>query len=283
MRMSRFASSRVAPALPGEWPAWVTGGHRRRQDPLTRLACSVVAEILQQGDPLPDQSAIVVSTSYGSVDSAWRFVSGIAEFGDAGASPTPFTTSVHNSCAGAIGEILGLHGPAVTLSQGCTGGIAALRWATLMLEAERAPAVLLVVGDRHTPWSRDMVRSLSDGHWSIADGVAAALIEPGEGPGRELRLERHAANLVADGGAIMPADDLVLAAAAAGSRRLIAPADLGGWWPCCLLAALPWHYQGAIQLREIEAGVCSEAWLGPLADGQLPPTPVDSGAAPRGA
>jgi hypothetical protein len=228
----------------------------------------VVDAVLCPGQPLPDGTAIVVSTSYGSVDSTWRFVSGIADYGDANASPTPFTTSVHNSCAGALGELLGVHGPAVTLSQGCTGSIAALRWATLMLEAERAPAVLIVVGDRHTPWSRDMVTALSGSRWPVADGVAAALIETGPGPGRALQLGRHPAKTVVDGGAILPEDESVLAQAANGLNRVIAPDALGGWWPCCLLAALPWHHVGAIQLREIEAGQCCEAWLGPL-DGPL--------------
>jgi hypothetical protein len=262
MRMSRYACWRHAPE-PAPWPEWVPAGQRRRQDPLTRHACAAVDRLLLRSEPLPAATAVVVSTSYGAVDSTWKFVSGIATFGDAGASPTPFTTSVHNSCAGALGELLGLHGPSTTLSQGSTGGIAALRWAMLMLEAGRAPAVLVVVADCHNQWSRDMVTALSGCPWPVSDGAAAALIEPGPGPGRELRLGRHAAARVLDGGAQLPADELLLAERAAGMARASAPALLAGWWPCCLLAALPWQQEGALQLREVEAGLCCEAWLGP--------------------
>lgn len=264
MRVSRYASTRRAAVEPAGWPEWVPGNQRRRQDPLTRMACALVDTLLSQGPSLPDETAVVVSTSYGSVDSTWRFVSGIAEFGDAGASPTPFTTSVHNSCAGALGEFLGLHGPAATLSQGSTGGISALRWASLMLASERAPAVLIVVGDRHTTWSHNMVTGLSGSQWPIADGAAAVLVEPGAGPGRVLRLGRYPADLVVDGGALLDADEQQLACASDGSRRLLAPVELGGWWPCCMLAALPWQQDGSLQLREIEAGYACEAWLGPL-------------------
>ncbi len=175
--------------------------------------------------------------------------------------------------------MLGLHGPATTLSQGSTGSIAALRWAMLMLEAGRAPAVLVVVADCHNQWSRDMVTALSGSPWPVSDGAAAALIEPGPGPGRELRLGRHAAPMVLDGGAQLPADELLLAELACGKTRAIAPALLAGWWPCCLLAALPWQQEGALQLREIESGLRSEAWLGPQLGGQ---PAVASGAPSNG-
>ncbi len=265
MRMSRFAALQRAPEPP-PWPEWVPAGQRRRQDPLTRQASAAVAGLLVPGERLPPGTAVVVSTSYGAVDSTWRFVSGIGEFGDAGASPTPFTTSVHNSCAGALGELLGLHGPATTLSQGSTGGIAALRWAALMLAAGRAPAVLVVAADRHNQWSSDMVTALSGSRWPVSDGAAVALIEAGAGTGRELRLGCHPAPRVLDGGAQLAGDEELLAGRAAGLARLVAPELLAGWWPCCMLAALPWRQEGALQLREAEAGLCCEAWLGPLND-----------------
>jgi hypothetical protein len=281
MRMSRYACWRHGDE-PAPWPEWVPAGQRRRQDPLTRQACAAVDLLLGRDERLPAATAVVVSTSYGAVDSTLRFVSGIAEFGDAGASPTPFTTSVHNSCAGALGEMLGLHGPSTTLSQGSTGGIAALRWAMLMLEAGRAPAVLVVVADRHNQWSHDMVAALSGSRWPVSDGAAAALIEAGTGPGRELRLGRHAALQVLDGGAQLADDELLLAERAAGMTRTIAPALLAGWWPCCLLAALPWRQEGALQLREVEAGLCCEAWLGPHQGDQPDRSAAASGAPSSG-
>jgi hypothetical protein len=263
MRLTRYAA--IHREASPEWPSWVPPATRRRLDPLNRLACSVVDRLIAQGDALHPDTAVVVANSYGSVESTLRFIGSISGFGDDGASPTPFTTSVHNSSAGALGELLGLHGPSTTISQGGTGGVAALRWAWLMLAAARAPAVLAVVGDRHVDWSRDIVGRLSASPWAIADGAAACLLEPGPGPGREVRLGRHPAPRALDGGALLAVDERQLAALARGQARLRAPDTLGGWWPCCALAALPWHDPEPVQLREIEHGHLLEAWLGPRA------------------
>jgi len=243
--------------------AWVPTAQRRRLDPLTRSA-TLAVDSLAGGKPSwsPD-TALVVSTSYGAVESTHRFALSMAAYGDRGASPSPFTASVHNSCAGALGEMLGLHGPCTTLSQGGTGTLAALRWAMLILDAGRAPAALVVVGDQHNDWSRRIVGELAACRWPIGDGVAALLIERGPGAGRELRWGEHDAPHQIDGGALLAADDARLAAAA-GGRRTCAADRLGAWWPCCLAAALPasWDEPSAIQLREAEGGQLLAAWLG---------------------
>lgn len=266
MRLTRHAIAIPGHAEHGDaWPAWVGAGQRRRQDPLVRAACAAVERLLAQGPALPGDTAVVTATAYGAVESTFRFAQSIAGYGDGGASPTPFTTSVHNSCAGALGEFLHLHGPSTTVSQGGTSTIAALRWATLMLAAGRAPAVLLVAGERHNDWSREVVGALSHAAWPIGDGVVACVIEPGDGPGRALRLGAHPAALQLDGGTPDPADEGLLAEAAQGRVRRSAPARFGSWWPTATLAALDWNGDGAVALVEAEAGRVERAWLGPLA------------------
>ena len=265
MRLTRHAIAIPGHAVHGDaWPTWVNAGQRRRQDPLVRAACAAVERLLAQGPALPGDTAVVTATAYGAVESTFRFAQSIAGYGDAGASPTPFTTSVHNSCAGALGEFLHLHGPSTTVSQGCLSTIAALRWATLMLAAGRAPAVLLVAGERHNDWSRGVVSALSSSRWPIGDGVVACVIEPGDGPGRELRMSAHPAALQIDGGTPDPVDEGLLAASAAGRTRRCAPVHLGAWWPTATLAALDWTADGAVTLAEAEAGRLEQAWLGPL-------------------
>jgi hypothetical protein len=246
----------------------VPAAARRRIDPLCRTATVAVGRLLGAARPGPD-TALVLSTSYGAVESTFKFVGSIAAYGDEGASPTPFTTSVHNSCAGALGEYLGLHGPATTLSQGGLGTIAALRWAAMTLAAGRAPEALVVIGDRHNDWSRNVVTALAGARWPIGDGVVACRLAPGPGEGRELRFGRHPAAEAIDGGSPLAADEAALAARAAGQRRTVAPDALGRWWPCC--TALPlverWRDAAAIALREAEDGALDEAWLGPWGAG----------------
>jgi hypothetical protein len=268
MRLTRYAC--IHNDQPQAWPSWVPAAQRRRLDVINRLACAVVDGMVEGKPAFDPDTALVVANSYGSVDSTLRFMTSMSGFGDGAASPTPFTTSVHNSTAGVLGELLGLHGPTTTISQGGTGGLAALRWAHLILSAGRAPAVLVVVGDKHVDWSRGVVGRLSGSPWRIGDGAAACLLEPGDGPGREVKLGHHSAGLCLDGGGVLARDERLLEKSAEGNPRTRAPDTLGSWWPCCMLAALPWNEPVALQLREVEHGHMLEVWLGP-------PVAADSG------
>lgn len=257
MRLTRHAAVRDLPGA-DPWPEWVPATARRRVDPLTRLACAAVARLLDGGAPLDPATAVVVATSYGSIEATLRFIASVREFGDAGASPTPFTASVHNACAGALGELLGLRGAVTTISQGGTATLAALRWAGLLLAAARAPAVLLVAGDRHTPWSVPITAALSRARWPIGGGVAAWLLEAGDdGPGRVVRSGRGPAARALAGAALTAVD-----AALVGPAPCAADA-LGAWWPTCLPCALDFADPSAVQACEAEGGMRIEAWVGP--------------------
>ena len=240
-------------------PDWIGAGAWRRLDPLTRLACVTVAD-LREHLHAGDQVALCCATSYGAIASTITFVDSIATYGDAGASPTPFTTSVHNGTAGALGELLQLTGPSATLSQGSTSCLAALRWAEMQLQAGRAEQVLVIAGECHNEWSEATVAALTPTEWPIASGVAAALL--GNNGARELRSGEHPATQCLDGGGIASAEGR-LAAAAIDQQRLRAPDVLGGWWPSCLLAALDRVNQAACQLRERDGGTALSYWLGP--------------------
>ena len=256
MRLTRHAAVRDLPGA-DPWPEWVPATARRRVDPLTRLACAAVEGVLAGRAPLDAQTAVVVATSYGSVEATLRFIASVREFGDAGASPTPFTASVHNACAGALGELLGLHGAVTTISQGGTATLAALRWAGLLLAAARAPAVLLVAGDRHTSWSIPVTAALSGARWPIGGGVAAWLLEAGEdGPGRVVRSGRGPAARALAGAALTAVDTALIGTAPCAADVL------GAWWPTCLPCAVDLDDPSAVQLSEAEGGARIEAWLG---------------------
>lgn len=248
MRLSRYARAIPGHATEGDaWPSWVSAGARRRFDPLTRLACAAVDRLLQQGGELPPDTAVLVATSYGAVESTFKFAQSISAYGDAGGSPTPFTTSVHNSCAAAIGELLRLRGPTTTISQGATGPLAALRFAHRLVETGRAPAALVLAGERHNDWSRRVVAQLSGARWPIGDGMVGCVVEAGDGPGRTLSWDRATSGRCLTGGPLTDEEIRLL-----GSDPLVAADRLGVWWPGCGLAGLDWSRDGALLLREIE-------------------------------
>ncbi len=251
---------------PEAWPAWVPAGHRRRSDALLRSAAHVVELLYHDGWTPDPATALVVSTSYGAVDATWRFGVSMATHGDAHASPTPFTHSVHNSCAGTINELLGFHTGSTTLSQGQHGTHAALRWAQCMLQSGRAQTVLALIGDRHNPWSRSMVEHLAGVPWPIGDGMVGCVLTKNSGPGRRVQ---HAASpaeldqppaptptpLQVESGTVNPVDEVLLAAWP-GERRQAAVA-LQQWWPASALAAVDpelWQSPRPLRLAEVEDG-----------------------------
>jgi hypothetical protein len=251
------------------WPDWISSGQRRRADPLTRSASLAVDTLLTQGWKPDSQTALVVSTSYGAVEATCRFGTSIANFGDAGASPSPFTSSVHNSPAGALGEALSIHGPCTTISQGQHGCTAALRWATMMLAAKRAPNVLLVIGDRHNAWSTQVVRSLSQASWPIGDGVVALVLHADDQrPGRTLSWTPAPTQaLHIEAGALSDADRAGLAAWS-GAHRCAADL-LGRWWPNAALAGVDrelWHSDTPLRVAEVEHGRLETCWFAGWSD-----------------
>jgi 3-oxoacyl-[acyl-carrier-protein] synthase II len=141
-------------------PDWVPAAARRRLDANQRLAVLAVAAAIA-GHTLPPATAVIVASAYGNVDASWRFAVSLAEHGDHAGSPTPFTTSVHNAVAGCLAALLQLQGPTSTLSDGDGSAEAARDLAQAWLTSGRAPAVLLVLGDRHNPWSRRVLETLA--------------------------------------------------------------------------------------------------------------------------
>ncbi len=262
MRLSRFARTIAGHETDTDaWPSWVPNGSRRRLDPLVRLATAAVDRIYSQGPALPDYTAVIFATSYGAVESTLKFANSIKTYGDAGGSPTPFTTSVHNSCAAAIGELRSLRGPTTTISHGAASPLIAVRFAMQLVDTQRAPAALVIAGERHNDWSRNVVTTLTGSQWPVSDGLTAMLIEPDVGPGREIKYGHHKADITLHGGALTPRDQQILDEKF--STNQCAPTLLNAWWPGCALAALDWINQQSYNIAEIEDGRLDQCWLGP--------------------
>lgn len=262
----RIADCRRCIGQPQAWPTWVGTSHRRRADPLLRVAATAVDDLIRGGWHRDAETGLVVATSYGAVDATWRFGTSILAFGDDQASPTPFTNSVHNSIAGTLGETLGLHGPSTTISQGQHGTCAALRWARLMLNAGRATTVLVVIGDCHNDWSRRVVGDLIAHRHAVGDGVVALLCHADpHGPGRLVSDDPPPADAIqVDAGSIAEADDVLLAGWP-GERRSSAGA-LHAWWPCAALAQVDqelWRSSRPLRIAEAEDDRLETVHLGP--------------------
>ncbi len=60
---------------------------------------------------------IVLSTAFGPHSTTFSFIDDILDYGDANASPTKFSNSVHNAAASYVSSVLGSRGPTLTLAQ----------------------------------------------------------------------------------------------------------------------------------------------------------------------
>ncbi len=245
-------------------PAWLSPAQARRLDPLASLVVAAVDGLPRGG--LAEETAVVVGSAWGSVHSTVNFVDGMATWGDGGGSPAAFTTSVHHHSASSLCEILGLHGPVATISCGGTSGLTALRWAKLMLDQGRAPAVLVVAADLPSPWSRRIVESLSACPFAVGGGATALLLTSG-GSGRTMRVapQRSAASdvICVDGGGSTPAEERLLLRRG-GARRTRAVDQHGVWWPTAALSAVPWNSPESILVREHGDGIFLEFLLDPM-------------------
>ena len=87
-------------------------------------------------------TGLIVCSGYGSAKTTFSFLDSIIDYGDACASPTLFSNSVHNAAAGHISILLGLEGPCSTVSQFemsvPSGLLSAIQW----LKEERVKQVL---------------------------------------------------------------------------------------------------------------------------------------------
>jgi 3-oxoacyl-[acyl-carrier-protein] synthase II len=122
------------------------------------------------GDPRP-RIGVVLGTAFGCFLTNASYQHRFAEGGPAVASPRLFAATVSNAAAGELAIAYRLGGPAVTLTAGSVGGLAAVGHALDLLHTRQAD--VLVAG------GMDAVDTALD-RW-IADGGLAAASPLGEG------------------------------------------------------------------------------------------------------
>jgi 3-oxoacyl-[acyl-carrier-protein] synthase II len=116
----------------------------RHKDRASRLALRATRRALR-GLTLPAaDTAVIVSSNLGNLDTVCDFVDTIAKETVTGLSPmrVPHMSSNVTACWLALDH--GLHGPNITLCSGTTSGLDAIFWATTLLSANRARTALVI-------------------------------------------------------------------------------------------------------------------------------------------
>lgn len=160
----------------------------RYKDRATQLGlCMAVAALTDaglldgSGSTVPgDRVGVVVSTNLGNADTVCRAVETIAKEGTAGLSPMDTPNASSNITASETAIRFGLRGPNLTVCNGVTSGLDAVRWARLMLRSGRADHMLVLGVEPDNP----VTRRLMDG--PVVDG-GAGLVLSRAGEGRAAR------------------------------------------------------------------------------------------------
>jgi 3-oxoacyl-[acyl-carrier-protein] synthase II len=106
------------------------------------LAAWLALEDAGRPDLSGERVGLVVATGYGASRSTFAFLDSVIDDGDACASPTLFSNSVHNAAGGYLSIVLKADGPALTVSQFEMSVPAALLSAGLWLAEGRVDRVL---------------------------------------------------------------------------------------------------------------------------------------------
>lgn len=117
----------------------------RRLDRLSRLALLGAHLALQNSTSPLDlkNTGLIIATGYGATATTFAFLDSCIDDGDALASPTHFSHSVHNAAAANVAIHLGLRGPCCTVSQFGGSFASALATARAWLLQGRVDTVLV--------------------------------------------------------------------------------------------------------------------------------------------
>ena len=121
----------------------------RRLDNFSRLALlgAVLAVDDSNMDLIGSQTGLIVASAHGATATTFAFLDSVIDDGDALASPTLFSNSVHNAAASHIAEHFTITGPTLSLTQGADSLTMALITAGQWLAGGRVETVLCGVVD----------------------------------------------------------------------------------------------------------------------------------------
>lgn len=124
----------------------------RRADHFSRLALLGACLALEDAGQLQapkDRLGVIIATGYGPTRTTFAFLDSVIIDGDVLASPTHFSSSVHNVAAAYLSKLLNITGPCLTVSQFEMSFGSALLTARQWLLENRVDAVLLGAVDEY--------------------------------------------------------------------------------------------------------------------------------------
>ncbi len=164
---------------------YLTAKQRRRMDRLGVL--SVIASKLaladaglEVGDGNRERIGVIFGTGVGPMESMEKFSRPLFEDGPRAANPGIFPNTVYNAAGGQVAMHLGPVGPASTVTTGHAASAGALIYASDLLTADRADAMVAVGADSLTSTVVDAYRGIGvlgpDG-FALAEAGAALVLE----------------------------------------------------------------------------------------------------------
>ena len=132
-------------ADPAPLERFLTRRQTRRIDHFSKMALLGAYLALEDGGALAaprDRMGVVIATGYGPLRTTFSFLDSVLDDGDALASPTHFSNSVHNAAAAHVAIQLQAAGPSLTVSQFEMSVASALLTARQWLAAGRVDSVL---------------------------------------------------------------------------------------------------------------------------------------------
>jgi 3-oxoacyl-[acyl-carrier-protein] synthase II len=124
----------------------------RRADKLSKMAVVAAAGAIADAGLDPGAAGrvgIILATALGPHVTTFEFLDGLLDYGDAAASPTAFSHSVHNAAASYIASSLGLQGPTLTVTRFSFAFQEALRLAHCWLAQGRCEQVLVGMAEQY--------------------------------------------------------------------------------------------------------------------------------------
>lgn len=159
----------------------------RRVDHFSRLALLGACLALEDAGRLEGEMGrlgVIMTSGYGPARTTFAFLNSVIQDGDSLASPTHFSSSVHNAAAAYLSILLKATGPSLSVSQFEMSLVSGLLTARQWLAEGRAEAVLLGAVDEYCPvlgycWQRFFGNN-PDGGIDPLD-FSAQTATPGEG------------------------------------------------------------------------------------------------------